>query len=71
KLLRGGELVLNLYSRLVLRFPGIFHFLSGSSVETNLTSHIQLAQDSPGDLRLVIKDCSSLLGGFSVSLRKG
>ncbi|XP_074409802.1 uncharacterized protein LOC102067329 [Zonotrichia albicollis] len=71
KVLRGTELVLNLYSKLVLRFPGIFQFLSGSSVEANITSHIALSQDSPGDLKLVLKDCSNLLGGFSVSLRKG
>ncbi|NWW95466.1 BPIB4 protein, partial [Rhynochetos jubatus] len=71
KVLRGGELVLNLYSKLVLRLPGIFQFLSGSSVETNITSHIALAQDTPGDLKLVIKDCSNLLGGFSVNLRPG
>ncbi|KAM6053725.1 uncharacterized protein VSU04_011180 [Chlamydotis macqueenii] len=71
KVLRGGELVLNLYSKLVLRLPGIFHFLSGSSVETNITSHIALTQDSPGDLKLVIKDCSNLLVDFSVNLRKG
>ncbi|XP_077043648.1 BPI fold-containing family B member 4-like [Agelaius phoeniceus] len=71
KVLRGTELVLNLYSKLVLRFPGIFQFLSGSSVEANITSHIALTQDSPGDLKLVIKDCSNLLGSFSVSLRKG
>ncbi|XP_041252045.1 BPI fold-containing family B member 4-like [Onychostruthus taczanowskii] len=71
KVFRGSELVLNLYSKLVLRFPGIFQFLSGSSVEANITSHIALTQDSPGDLKLVLKDCSNLLGGFSVSLRKG
>ncbi|NXW05380.1 BPIB4 protein, partial [Fregetta grallaria] len=71
KVLRGGELVLNLYSKLVLRLPGIFRFLSGSSVETNITSHIALTQDTPGDLKLVIKDCSHLLGGFSINLRKG
>ncbi|KAF1405851.1 BPI fold-containing family B member 4, partial [Spheniscus humboldti] len=71
KVLRGGELVLNLYSRLVLRLPGIFHFLSGSSVETNITSHIALIQDTPGDLKLMIKDCSNLLGDFNVKLRKG
>ncbi|RMB95718.1 hypothetical protein DUI87_27831 [Hirundo rustica rustica] len=71
KVLRGSELVLNLYSKLVLRFPGIFQFLSGSSVEANITSHIALTQDSPGDLKLVLKDCKNLLGGFSVSLRKG
>ncbi|CAN8191166.1 unnamed protein product [Coccothraustes coccothraustes] len=71
KVLRGSELVLNLYSKLVLRFPGIFQFLSGSSVEANITSHIALTQDSPGDLKLVLKDCSNLLSGFSVSLRKG
>ncbi|NXL37863.1 BPIB4 protein, partial [Glaucidium brasilianum] len=71
KVLRGGELVLNLYSKLVFHLPGIFHFLSGSSVETNITSHIALTQDTPGDLKLVIKDCKNLLGGFTVSLRKG
>ncbi|NXO00448.1 BPIB4 protein, partial [Rhinopomastus cyanomelas] len=70
KVLRGGELVLNLYSKLVLRLPGIFHFLSGSSVETNITSHVALTQDTPGDLKFVIKDCSNLLSGFSVNLRK-
>ncbi|NWS59299.1 BPIB4 protein, partial [Chunga burmeisteri] len=71
RVLRGGELVLNLYSRLVLRLPGIFQFLSGSSVETNITSHIALTQDTPGDLKLAVKDCSNLLGGFHVNLRKG
>ncbi|XP_049672827.1 BPI fold-containing family B member 4-like [Accipiter gentilis] len=71
KVLPGGELVLNLYSKLMLRLPGIFRFLSGSSVETNITSHIALTQDTPGDLKLVIKDCSNLLRGFSVNLRKG
>ncbi|XP_052640184.1 BPI fold-containing family B member 4-like [Harpia harpyja] len=71
KVLRGGELVLNLYSKLMLRLPGIFRFLSGSSVETNITSHIALTQDTPGDLKLVIKDCSNLLRGFNVNLRKG
>ncbi|NXA18203.1 BPIB4 protein, partial [Ibidorhyncha struthersii] len=71
KVLHGSELVLNLYSKLVLRLPGIFHFLNGSSVETNVTSHIALTQDTPGDLKLVIKDCSNLLGGFSVNLRTG
>uniref|UniRef100_A0A8C8A6N6 Lipid-binding serum glycoprotein N-terminal domain-containing protein n=1 Tax=Otus sunia TaxID=257818 RepID=A0A8C8A6N6_9STRI len=71
KVLRGSEIVLNLYSKLVFRLPGIFHFLSGSSVETNITSHIALTQDTPGDLKLVIKDCRNLLGGFTVNLRKG
>ncbi|XP_053937825.1 uncharacterized protein LOC128853853 [Cuculus canorus] len=71
KIIRGGELVLNLYSKLVLRLPGIFHFLSGSSVETNITSHIALTQNTPGDLKLEIKDCSNLLGGFGVNLPKG
>ncbi|KAM6378674.1 uncharacterized protein J5M81_011273 [Pluvialis apricaria] len=71
RVLHGSELVLNLYSKLVLRFPGIFQFLSGSSVETNITSHIALTQDTPGDLKLVIKDCSNLLGGFSVNLQTG
>ncbi|NWU77710.1 BPIB4 protein, partial [Onychorhynchus coronatus] len=71
KVLHGSELVLNLYSKLVLRFPGIFNFLSGSSVETNITSHIAVTQDTPGDLKLVIKDCNNLLGGFSVNLQKG
>ncbi|NXM69660.1 BPIB4 protein, partial [Serilophus lunatus] len=71
KVLHGTELVLNLYSKLVLRLPGIFNFLSGSSVETNITSHIALTQDTPGDLKLVIKDCNNLLGGFSVNLQKG
>ncbi|NWI31847.1 BPIB4 protein, partial [Sula dactylatra] len=71
KVLHGSELVLKLYSRLVLRLPGIFHFLSGSSVETNITSHVALTQDTPGDLKLVLKDCSHLLGGFRVNLRKG
>lgn len=49
----------------------IFLFLSGSLLETNITSHIALTQDSPGDLRLVMKDCRNLLGGFKVTLRKG
>lgn len=49
----------------------IFLFLSGSSLETNITSHIALTQGSPGDLRLVMKDCRNLLGGFKVTLRKG
>ncbi|XP_029816272.1 uncharacterized protein LOC108639940 [Manacus vitellinus] len=49
----------------------IFSFLSESSVETNITSHIAVTQDTPGDLKLVIKDCKNLLGGFSVNLRKG
>ncbi|KAJ7417458.1 hypothetical protein BTVI_32732 [Pitangus sulphuratus] len=71
KVLHGSELVLNLYSKLVLRFPGIFNFLSGSSVETNITSHIAVTQDTPGDLKLVVKDCNNLFGGFSVNLRKG
>ncbi|XP_072206528.1 BPI fold-containing family B member 4-like [Excalfactoria chinensis] len=71
KVLPGGELVLNLYSRLKLSLPGIFLFLSGSSLETNITSHIALTQDSPGDLRLVVKDCRNLFGGFKVTLRKG
>ncbi|XP_061864829.1 BPI fold-containing family B member 4-like isoform X2 [Colius striatus] len=71
KILPGGELVLNLYSRLVLRLPGIFQYLSGSSIETNITSHIALTQDSPRDLKLVVKDCNSLMGGFKVNLQKG
>ncbi|NXJ71462.1 BPIB4 protein, partial [Rostratula benghalensis] len=71
KVLHGSEIVLNLYSKLVLRLPGIFQFLSESSVETNLTSHIALTQDTPGDLKLVVKDCNNLLGGFSVNLRRG
>lgn len=49
----------------------IFLFLSGSSVETNITSHIALTQDTPGDLKLVIKDCRNLYGGIKVNLRKG
>lgn len=52
-------------------FLRIFNFLSGSSVEANVTSHMALTQDTPGDLKLVVKDCSSLLGSFSVSLQKG
>ncbi|XP_071616395.1 BPI fold-containing family B member 4-like [Heliangelus exortis] len=71
KILHGGELVLNLYSKLVLQFPGVFQFLSGSSIETNLTSHIRLTQDTPGDLRLEVKDCKKLLGNFNVNMRKG
>ncbi|XP_035199850.1 BPI fold-containing family B member 4-like [Oxyura jamaicensis] len=71
KVLPGGELVLNLYSKLTFNLPGIFLFLSGSSVETNITSHIALTQDTPGDLKLVIKDCSNLYGGIKVNLRKG
>ncbi|NXS64020.1 BPIB4 protein, partial [Brachypteracias leptosomus] len=71
KVLRGSELVLSLYSKLVVRLPGLFQFLSGSSVETNITSHIALTQDTPGDLKFEIKDCSNLLGGFRVNLRKG
>ncbi|NWS12354.1 BPIB4 protein, partial [Pachyramphus minor] len=71
KVLHGTELVLNLYSKLVLRFPGIFNFLSGSSVETNITSHIAVTQDTPGDLKLVIKDCNNLFGGFRVNMQKG
>nr|XP_009667961.1 PREDICTED: BPI fold-containing family B member 4-like [Struthio camelus australis] len=71
KVLHGSELVLNLYSKLTLNLPGIFLFLSGSSVETNITSHIALTQDTPGDLKLVIKDCGSLFGGFKINLRKG
>ncbi|NXY81990.1 BPIB4 protein, partial [Alcedo cyanopectus] len=71
QVLHGNELVLNMYSKLVLRLPGIFHFLSGSSVETNLTSHITLTQETPGDLKLEIKDCNNMLSGFSVNLRKG
>ncbi|NXK48539.1 BPIB4 protein, partial [Chauna torquata] len=71
KVLPGSELVLNLYSKLTLSLPGMFLFLSGSSVETNITSHIALIQDTSGDLKLVIKDCSNLYGGFKVNLRKG
>ncbi|KAI6074037.1 BPI fold-containing family B member 4-like protein [Aix galericulata] len=71
KVLPGGELVLNLYSKLTFNLPGIFLFLSGSSVETNITSHIALTQDTPGHLKLVIKDCSNLYGGIKVNLRKG
>ncbi|XP_071882558.1 uncharacterized protein [Anas platyrhynchos] len=71
KVLPGGELVLNLYSKLTFNLPGIFLFLSGSSVETNITSHIALTQDTPGDLKLVIKDCRNLYGGIKVNLRKG
>ncbi|XP_071671611.1 uncharacterized protein [Patagioenas fasciata] len=71
QILSGRELVLKLYSKLVLRLPGIFHFLSGSSVETNITSHIALTQDTPGDLRFMVRDCRNLLGGFRVNLRPG
>ncbi|XP_061217260.1 uncharacterized protein LOC133216515 [Neopsephotus bourkii] len=71
RVLHGSEFVLNLYSKLVLRLPGIFQFLSGSSVETNITSHMALTQDTPGDLKLVFKDCSNLLVGFNVNLRRG
>uniref|UniRef100_A0A672TX21 Lipid-binding serum glycoprotein N-terminal domain-containing protein n=1 Tax=Strigops habroptila TaxID=2489341 RepID=A0A672TX21_STRHB len=71
KVVHGSEFVLNLYSKLVLRLPGIFQFLSGSSVETNITSHIMLTQDTPGDLKLVSKDCNNLLVGFNFNLRKG
>ncbi|GAB0197338.1 BPI fold-containing family B member 3-like [Grus japonensis] len=42
-----------------------------SKDETNITSHIALTQDTPGDLKLVIKDCNNLLSGFNVNLRKG
>ncbi|NXT74457.1 BPIB4 protein, partial [Zapornia atra] len=71
KVFHGSEIVLNLYSKVAFCLPGIFRFLSGSSVETNITSHIALTQDTPRDLKLVIKDCSSLLGGFRVNLQKG
>ncbi|NXV82735.1 BPIB4 protein, partial [Atlantisia rogersi] len=71
KVFHGSELVLNLYSKVAFCLPGIFRLLSGSSVETNITSHIALTQDTPGDLKLVIKDCNSLLGGFRVNLQKG
>ncbi|KAM9527976.1 uncharacterized protein ACIB01_014727 isoform 3-T3 [Guaruba guarouba] len=71
RVIHGSEFVLNLYSKLVLRLPGIFQFLSGSSVETNITSHIALTQDTPGDLKLVSKDCNNLLVGFNVNLRRG
>ncbi|XP_065547938.1 collagen alpha-5(IV) chain-like isoform X2 [Lathamus discolor] len=71
RVVRGSEFVLNLYSKLVLRLPGIFRFLSGSSVETNITSHLALTQDTPGDLKLVSKDCSNLLVGFNINLRRG
>ncbi|NXU53727.1 BPIB4 protein, partial [Turnix velox] len=71
KVCSGRELLLRLYSRVVLRLPGVFQFLSGSSVETNITSHIALTQDTPGDLKLVLKDCHNLLGGFRINLQKG
>ncbi|NXC44513.1 BPIB4 protein, partial [Penelope pileata] len=71
KVLPGGELVLSLSCKLTLRPPGIFRFLSGSSVETNITSHVALTQDSPGDLRLVLRDCRNAFGGIKVTLRKG
>ncbi|XP_061298020.1 uncharacterized protein LOC133262648 [Pezoporus flaviventris] len=71
RVVHGSEFVLSLYSKLVLRLPGIFQFLSGSSVETNITSHMALTQDTPGDLKLVSKDCSNLLVGFKVNLRRG
>ncbi|NXA56217.1 BPIB4 protein, partial [Nothocercus julius] len=71
KVVPGGELLLNLYSKMTLNLPGIFLFLSGSSVEMNITSHVALTQDTPGDLRLVIKDCGSMFGGFKVNLRQG
>ncbi|XP_064377799.1 BPI fold-containing family B member 4-like isoform X2 [Dromaius novaehollandiae] len=71
KVVPGGELVLNLYSKLTLSLPGAFLFLSGSSVEMNITSRVALTQDTPGDLRLVLKDCGSLFGGFKVNLRSG
>ncbi|XP_050169985.1 BPI fold-containing family B member 4-like [Myiozetetes cayanensis] len=41
------------------------------SAETNITSHIAVTQDTPGDLKLVVKDCNNLLGGSSINLRKG
>ncbi|NXP54930.1 BPIB4 protein, partial [Heliornis fulica] len=71
KVFHGNEIVLNLYSKLAFCLPGIFQFLSGSSVETNITSHIALTQDTPGDLKLVVKDCNNLLGGFKVNLQNG
>nr|XP_021137712.1 BPI fold-containing family B member 4-like isoform X2 [Columba livia] len=69
--LLGGGLLSNGIPHKSTHLAWIFHFLSGSSAETNITSHIALTQDTPGDLKFMVKDCSNLLGGFRVNLRPG
>ncbi|XP_078249264.1 uncharacterized protein LOC140706435 isoform X2 [Pogona vitticeps] len=71
KVLPGPEIVLNLQSKVLANFPGLLKFLSGSSVEMNITSHLAITQTKPGDLRLELKNCKDLIGGFTIQLPKG
>uniref|UniRef100_A0ACB8F8E2 Uncharacterized protein n=1 Tax=Sphaerodactylus townsendi TaxID=933632 RepID=A0ACB8F8E2_9SAUR len=70
KVASGTDLILSLQGRVVLNFPGSLRFLSGSYVEINITAHLAMVQDKPGDLRLVLKNCADLARAFTIQLRK-
>nr|XP_060627579.1 BPI fold-containing family B member 4-like [Anolis sagrei ordinatus] len=71
KILRGTEMVLNFQTKCTLNLPGLLRFMSGSSAEMNVTAHLAFIQNKPGDLKLELKNCKDLVGGFSINMPKG
>ncbi|XP_053250712.1 BPI fold-containing family B member 4-like [Podarcis raffonei] len=68
KVIRGNELQLNLHATITTNLPGVLSFLSGTSVVMDISPHLALTQDKPGDLKLVLKNCQDMVAGFSIKL---
>ncbi|XP_033009781.1 uncharacterized PE-PGRS family protein PE_PGRS10-like [Lacerta agilis] len=68
KVLHGNELQLNLHATITANLPGMLSFLSGTSVVMDISPHLAVTQDKPGDLKLVLKNCQDMVAGFSIKL---
>ncbi|XP_060133388.1 uncharacterized protein LOC118089292 isoform X2 [Zootoca vivipara] len=68
KVIHGNELQLNLHATITTNLPGVLSFLSGTSVVMDISPHLALTQDKPGDLKLVLKNCPDMVAGFSIKL---
>ncbi|XP_070600438.1 BPI fold-containing family B member 4-like isoform X1 [Erythrolamprus reginae] len=69
KVIHGTELILNLQTRIILKFPGIL--LRTVIVDVDITLNLAITQDKPGDLKLVLKNCPKLVAGFAIKLPPG
>ncbi|XP_039224143.1 BPI fold-containing family B member 4-like isoform X2 [Crotalus tigris] len=66
KIVGGTELILNLQAVIVMKLPVLL--FRTVTMDVNITAHLAITQDKPGDLKLVLKNCQNLVAGFTIKM---
>ncbi|XP_027278511.1 uncharacterized protein LOC100759326 isoform X2 [Cricetulus griseus] len=67
KVFAASSLEIKFQTKLTINFSGMLSFLSGSTVDVNITVPLDLHQTEPGQLSFSVKSCQAVFTGIQVN----